>query len=166
MLSNLQCSLIRIISLDVQLTTIHTHVRSCIHIYIPSSRKRPRPWHMAAVITRYSVILFDYVCILNSDLALIRIMFFSSLIFFFVVEMFLMHESKLFPCSSFDFCSILLLKLCIILYLFRITFAGFSSESLDGHEGFRGSVSSLRRGSCGKPRSASAKHRLSESPMK
>ncbi|XP_031626332.1 neurofibromin isoform X2 [Contarinia nasturtii] len=43
----------------------------------------------------------------------------------------------------------------------------FSTESLDGgHEGFRGSVSSLRRGSCGKPRSASAKHRLSESPMK
>lgn len=42
----------------------------------------------------------------------------------------------------------------------------FSSESLDGHDGFRGSVSSLRRGSCGKPRSASTKHRLSESPMK
>lgn len=42
----------------------------------------------------------------------------------------------------------------------------FSTESLDGHDGFRGSVSSLRRGSCGKPRAASAKHRLSESPMK
>lgn len=45
-------------------------------------------------------------------------------------------------------------------------FLAFSSESLDGHEGFRGSVSSLRRGSCGKPRSASTKIRLSESPMK
>lgn len=44
-------------------------------------------------------------------------------------------------------------------------FSAFSTESLDGHEGFRGSVSSLRRGSCGKPRSASAKHRLSESPI-
>lgn len=52
------------------------------------------------------------------------------------------------------------------LKLMNVILSAFSTESLDGHEGFRGSVSSLRRGSCGKPRSASTKHRLSESPMK
>lgn len=43
--------------------------------------------------------------------------------------------------------------------------AAFSSESLDGHDGFRGSLSSLRRGSASRPRAASIKHRLAENPL-
>lgn len=43
----------------------------------------------------------------------------------------------------------------------KYTFPAFSTESLDCHEGFTGSVSSLRRASCSKAR---AKHRLNESP--